>query len=207
METQGIGPIIAAGLCAHINMEPHVCAEAKAGKIKIGCKPESPCGPQCKRHAIQTAGHIYTFAGLNPDSKWEKGTKRPWNAGLKVLVWKIGESFVKVKGNPVSVYGKLYDVRKAYEQEKNERGDYAEQAAAILKARPTHEQRAIYKQGKLPPGHIHSRAKRYAVKIFLSHWFEQAYRLRWGKVPPAPFPIAQLGHAHPIEPEVPFTEV
>ena len=32
---------------------------------------------------------------------------------LKELCWKIGESFVKVKGNPADIYGKIYEERKA----------------------------------------------------------------------------------------------
>ena len=61
----GIGPVIAAGLLAHIDI-------ARA----------------------PTVGHIWRFAGLDPTTKWEKKTRRPWNAALKVLTWKAGESFV-----------------------------------------------------------------------------------------------------------------
>src|SRR5258705_7884994 len=57
----GIGPVIAAGLLAHISVE------------------ETP-----------TVGHIWRFAGLDPTQKWEKGKKRPWNAALRTLCWKVG---------------------------------------------------------------------------------------------------------------------
>lgn len=171
MSVVGIGPIIAAGLIAHI-------------------KQDAP-----------TAGAIWRFAGLDPTSKWEKGEKRPWNAALKKLCFLIGESFVKVSGNPKSLYGKLYKERKEYEARKNEAGDYAEQAKAILERTPKHAQAAIYKTGKLPAGHLHMRAKRHAVKMFLSHWHEEAYRSSTGKEPPAPYVFAHCGHAHRIEPE------
>ncbi|MHB8069867.1 MAG: hypothetical protein ACYDIC_18395, partial [Desulfobaccales bacterium] len=59
-----------------------------------------------------------------------------------------------------------------------------------------------YSIGKLPPGHIHARAKRYAVKIFLSHYHARAYELEFGEKPPAPYPLAIMGHAHYIGPEV-----
>lgn len=124
--------------------------------------------------------------------------KRPWNRRLKTLCWKIGESFVRVKGNPKDIYGKIYEQRKAYETERNERGEYAEQAAAILRTRRIGKDKPAYqyyKSGKLPPGHIHSRAKRYAVKIFLSHYHYVAYRLHCGKEPPKPYAIDRLGHA------------
>lgn len=166
----GVGPVIAAGLLAHIDIE------------------KAP-----------TVGHIWRFAGLDPTSTWGKGEKRPWNAQLKVLCWKIGESFVKVKGRADDVYGKVYDARKRYEHERNERGDYAEQAAALLRRNPAHKQRATYATGKLPDGHLHARAKRYAVKLFLAHYHERAYEARFGRKPPAPYAIAHLGHAHRIE--------
>lgn len=166
----GIGPIISAGLLAHIDIE------------------KAP-----------TAGHIWRFAGLDPTDKWNKGEKRPWNAALKTLCWKIGESFVKVSGNPEAVYGQIYLQRKEYEKAKNERGEYSEQAAEVLKSRPTHKQKATYADGKLPDGHIHARCKRYAVKLFLSHYQEKCYEFRYGTKPPLPYPIAILGHAHKIE--------
>ena len=47
-----------------------------------------------------------------------------------------------------------------------------------------------YRVGKLPPAHIHARAKRYAVKLFLAHFHETGYRLHYGTEPPAPYPIS-----------------
>ena len=51
----------------------------------------------------------------------------------------------------------------------------------------------------LPPAHIQARAKRYAVKIFLSHLFDVWYKLEKGQEPPKPYALAILGHAHEIE--------
>jgi hypothetical protein len=50
----------------------------------------------------------------------------------------------------------------------------------------------------LPPAHIHARARRYAVKLFLSHWHAEAYRHHFGTEPPFPYAVAFLGHAHVI---------
>lgn len=169
----GIGPVIAAGLLAHIDIT------------------QAP-----------TVGHIWSYAGLDPTKEWKKGQKRPWNADLKTLCWKIGESFVKVSGRENDIYGKVYQERKAYEQAKNEAGEYADQAAAILEKKKIGKTTDAYKAyivGKLPPGHIHARAKRYAVKLFLSHLHDVWYRLEFGKPPPLPYPIAHMGHAHVIE--------
>jgi len=89
------------------------------------------------------------------------------------------------------------------EIERNEAGHFKGQAAAMLArkkfGRET-EARKHYEAGRLPPAHIHARAKRYAVKLFLSGYFEVGYELLHGKKPPLPYPIAILGHAHKIEP-------
>jgi hypothetical protein len=54
-----------------------------------------------------TAGSWWKFAGLDPTTKWKKKTKRPWNARLKVLVWKTTGSFVRTQYNENDFYGKL----------------------------------------------------------------------------------------------------
>ncbi len=169
----GIGPVISAGLLAHIDI--------------------SKC---------PTAGHIWRFAGLDPTLEWKKGQKRPFNASLKTLcAFKLGESFVKVQANANDVYGKLYVQRKQIEQANNEAGKFAEQAAKILASRnigKTTDAYKAYSAGKLPPAQIHARARRWAVKIFLSHYHAEAYREHFGTEPPLPYPIAVLGHAHLI---------
>ena len=162
----GIGPVIAAGLLAHIDL-----------------------------NKAPTAGHIWRYAGLDPTCKWEKGQKRPFNASLKSLCWKIGESFVKVSSHEQDIYGKVYLERKAYEKDKNDAGAYSAQAAAILVSRPSHAQKATYATGKLPDGHIHARAKRYAVKLFLAHYWQRGRELA-GLPVPLPYAVAILGHAH-----------
>jgi hypothetical protein len=168
----GIGPVISAGLLAHIDIE------------------QAP-----------TVGHIWRFAGLDPTVTWGKGEKRPWNAKLKTLCWHIGESFVKVSGNDADFYGQLYLRRKEYEQAKNADGDYAEQAAAVVKRVPNHKQVAIYKDGCLPDGHIHARCKRWATKVFLSHFHHVAYETYYGEPPPKPYVLTPDGggHGHYIE--------
>lgn len=172
----GIGPVITAGLLAHIDIS------------------KAP-----------TVGHIWRYAGLDPTSEWRKGEKRPFNASLKTLCWKIGESFVKVSGNDRDIYGKIYKQRKELETAKNEAGDYSDQAARKLEKFKIGKSTDAYKSysaGRLPPGHIHARAKRYAVKLFLAHYWEHGYKLLHGKEPPLPYPIQHLGHAHKIEPPV-----
>lgn len=167
---KGIGPVLAAGLLAHIDM-----------------------------HKAPTVGHIWNFAGLNPTITWSKGQKRPWNAKLKVIQWKIGEAFTKVSGREGAYYGHLYKLRKQVEQIRNERGLFADQAEQILATRRINKDTEAYKAysvGKLPPAHIHARAKRFAVKRFLSDYHHVGYELTFGELPPRPYVIEHLGHAH-----------
>jgi len=171
----GIGPVISAGLLAHIDIR------------------QAP-----------TAGHIWRFAGLDPTVTWGKGEKRPWNASLKRLCWLIGESFVKVQAHENDYYGKLYIERRAKEDKRNERGDFAEQAAAILERKNIGKDKEAYKAyaaGKLPPAHIYSRAKRWTVKLFLSHYHHVAYEVEFGGPPSLPYILTQEGgHAHYLAP-------
>lgn len=172
----GIGPVIASGLLAHLDI-----TKAK------------------------TAGAFWRFAGLDPTVEWNKGEKRPWNARLKTLCWKAGQSFVKVSGNEKSLYGRLYREKKAEYTAKNENGGYAERCKDILSNKKFSKDTDAYKAysvGKLPLGHIQAMAERYAVKIFLSHLFDFWYRKEYDKAPPVPFAIAHLDHVHIIDPEV-----
>lgn len=170
----GIGPVLAAGLLAHVDIE------------------QAP-----------TVGHIWRFAGLDPTVTWDKGEKRPWNVKLKTMCWKIGESFVKVSGRDNDIYGHVYSERKALEIARNDAGEYAEQAAAALAHKRYGQEtiaRAWYEQGKLPPAHIHARAKRYAVKLYLAHWQHVAYETHYGNPPPMPYIIQHGGHVDYLAP-------
>ncbi len=131
------------------------------------------------------------------------------NASLKRLCWIIGESFVKVSSNKNDFYGKIYLTRKAYEEARNEAGGCATQAAeklAKFKIDKSTDAYKAYAAGKLPPGHIHARAKRYATKLFLSHYQAVAYRSHYGVEAPRPYILTQeAGHAHEITcPNWPF---
>jgi len=175
----GIGPVIAAGLLCHIDIA------------------QAP-----------TVGHIWSFAGLNPAAKWERGTKRPWNAALKRLCWLIGESFVKVSNRENDVYGAYYKARKELESARNEKLEYAEQATASLAAKrygADTQARAHYEAGKLPPARIHLRAERYAVKLFLSDLHCVMHWLEYHALPPKPYVLEHVGgHVH--QHDVPFAD-
>jgi len=142
----------------------------------------------------------YKYLGQKP---WEKGMKRPFNATLKVICWKIGQSFMKLSNREDCYYGRTYRDRKAYEIANNEAGILAEQAAkALPHFRKTTEAYKWYEKGMLPPAHIDARARRYAVKLFLSHMHGEWYEKFFGRPAPLPYPIAHLQHVHFIPPSV-----
>ena len=130
-------------------------------------------------------------------------SKRPWNADLKKLCWLLGESFVKVSNSPKDYYGKIYKEKKALETLQNEKGELFKAARKELATKNYGINTEAYKwyiQDKLPPAHIQSRCKRYAVKMFLSHLHHVWYRLHFNKMPPAPYVIGILGHKDMIMP-------
>lgn len=168
---KGVGPVIAAGFLSHIDITKAV-----------------------------TAGHIWRFAGLDSTVVWNKGERRPWNARLKVLCWKLGDSFVKTSGgDDPSPYGIRYRKWKQTYIDRNESGQYEQLARETLETRkfnPTTEAYKAYKSGRLPAGRIDLRARRKAVKLFISHLHDFWYREHFGVEPPIPYVFAHCGHVH-----------
>jgi hypothetical protein len=227
----GIGPVIAAGLMANIDITRTPTAGGIwryagydssvrwASKDKCEDWIEENLGTKLDNDSVITAANFWGRRGdsllrmATMDHKTGKLKKltvktlgatlarRPWNASLKTLCWKLGESFVKVKGRDSDVYGKIYDIRKVYEHSLNAEGGYAEDCERILKEKNWSNDtiaRKAYMAGRLPDGHIHARAKRYAVKLFLAHWHQVAYENAFNKAAPLPYSIAILNHAHQI---------
>jgi hypothetical protein len=176
----GIGPVITAGLLAHIDLEHQEIDPITQLPRRVG-----PAG-------------VWRFAGLDPTVTWGKGQKRPWNAKLKRLCWLIGESFTKTCNHPNAYYGRIYSRRKEYETAKNLAGEYAAQAALSLETKnfgADTQARKHYEAGHLPPARIHLRAQRYAVKRFLGDYWEVGFRIAFpDREPPPPYAIGVLGH-------------
>jgi hypothetical protein len=170
LSVRGIGPVLAAGVLATF--------------------PPDEVPP--------TVGKWWRFAGVDPSLRWEPGQPRPFCRRAKVVLWKVADAFVKAGG----FYRALYDERKAYEIGRNERGELADQAQETLATRRISDPETLawYRAGKLPPGRIDLRARRWVAKLFLSHYHEVIWRMRLGSPPPLPFAIARLGHADYIAP-------
>jgi hypothetical protein len=171
----GIGPVIAAGMLANLE------------------------GPR------PTAGRVYAFAGLAADGQkaWKSGEKRPYNQRLKTLCWHAGQSFMKLAAREDCYYGHLYRERKVFEQMMSDTGKRTADAALWLPRVGKKTQAwGHYAAGHLPPSQIDGRARRYAVKLFLSH-MNEVWLLKLGRPIVAPFPIAHQGHTTYIPPPYP----
>lgn len=153
--------------------------------------------------------------------------KIPYNKNLKTLMWKVAQSFIYQSSNG-SYYGQLYLQRKAYEIMRNDEGynkEYAESHIGILKDKSTETYKA-YSEGRIPDSQITARARRWVEQLFLSHLFDEMYRVHNDALPPIPYILAhpekdstiqnmeaddpeylKERHNRYIEPEVPYTLV
>lgn len=231
----GIGPVLSAGLLAHIDMTKATTfaklmrfggidptnewlGAEKARELVEKMKTEHNTeDPEELLHLIsgklnRNSETIRKMALWSPKGEKETLTmtnlisglaKRPWNADLKTLIWKISDCFVKFSPNPDCFYGKLYIERKAWEIEKNNNGGNREYARDILlkkNFRKTTEAYKAYSNGKLPDLHVTNRAKRWTSKLFLSHWWTVAYEEHYKAQPPNPWVIEFGGHNDVIPP-------
>lgn len=162
MQTVGIGPVIATGLLANIDRRR------------------------------RTVSQLWSFAGLNPKmpKKWGALGKRPFNADLKLLAYHIGHSFMMVHNQPNAFYGQIYAKYKAEQISRNVRGDNANLATEILNTKNFDKTKSSYQAliaGRLSDGQIEQRAERYAAKMFLCHWWEEASHRWFGESPVRPW--------------------
>jgi hypothetical protein len=154
----GVGPVLTAALAAYIDIRTTPSVSA-----------------------------LWSLAGQNPLAVWNRGEKRPWNAALKVVAWKLGDSFVKFHNHKDCLYGHIYAARKRLEVERNEAYAFrplAEKTLANKKIKDV-ATRKIYEAGQLPAGRLELRARRVATKLFLSHYWNVAYYEEYHRLPAA----------------------
>jgi len=156
--TLGIGHILAAGLVSHVDWS-----------------------------MIGSAGRLWAYCGLNPEAKWEKGCRCPWNSTLKQLCFLMGESFVKQKNREKDIYGKIYQKRKDWETLLNNAiimctPDGKKLFEKLENTSKEKEIELLYgkmkKYGYLRPAALHSRAKRYAVKLYLADCVRDLHKVK-----------------------------
>lgn len=110
-----------------------------------------------------------------------------YNGERRSVVWNIGTSIMfaqsaridKATGEIKKEAGewrKIYDNRRAYEEAKNDRGEYAAFAEMLLKTSgvgKTTESYKAYSIGRLPKAHLKNRAQRFMEKQFIKQlWLE-----------------------------------
>lgn len=228
MSIMGIGPVIAAGLLCHVDVtvaktsgdvwrySGYDPTSKWLGQEKARKAVSDVAGAATKLNKEEielicnaTARKFELFAKackfdeeLNLAKRGDVVSalsKRPWNASMKRLGYLAGESFIKTKSRLGSYYGPLYDQRKAYENEKNLRFEYADQAAYALETKnfgADTEARKYYEKGLLPPAHIQSRVRRWVVRIFLSHYFQVAYEIEFHQEMPKPWILESQPERH-----------
>lgn len=229
---KGLGPVLTAGLLAHVDIAAcpsygNVWAFAGLVPTQKWLGRDGASKSVAETHAkgvplVETVAALAAKHHRNAESLMRMATvqrdgssvplskdriisalaRRPWNADLKKLCWLLGESFVKTSGRDGAFYGLKYAERKAEEIQRNDNGEFAQQAAQALADKNYGKDTEAYKayvSGKLPPAHIHARAKRYAVKLFLSHMWQVGREIE-GLPVGTPYPIVHLGHVHVIPP-------
>jgi len=237
MSLVGIGPVLAGGLVAHIDItkaptagslwrfagfDPthdwhgRKAADALVQEIMGSRKAVTPKEVEtaaARWHLRPETVLAFAEKDVNGEPRLLTRTnlaaslaRRPHNAKLKTLCWKMADCAKKFSGRADCYYGGLYRSYKARLMEKNEAGEFAAQAAEVLQDKPQHAQRTIYAENKLPPGHLDARAMRWVAKMFLSHYHEVAYRAHYGKNARVPYVLEHVpGHSHRIEvPNSPF---
>ncbi|MCP4540279.1 MAG: IS110 family transposase [Chloroflexi bacterium] len=201
----GIGPVIAAAALAHLEIEgrPTVGAFWRFA----GLDPTSVWKKKTKR-------------------PWNAQLK-------SIMAFKMGESFVKFHGREKCYYGHLWkkhkdklwlqnmqgafskaataDVTSEKYDKKTQaikwvRGDYSIEAVqAWLEVGKSEKPPEVNGSGvpMLPPAQIHARARRWTVKLFMSHLHEVMHWDWYGEAPPHPYIFEHPGgdkHVHLLAP-------
>ena len=218
---KGIDTIIAAGLRAHVdfNIAVNVSKVWRFGGYDPTLKWLGKDGarqlvdevlPKRSRVDIETVSRVALKAGRKPENVLSlvrrSGdlnrknlisalARRPWNADLKLLFYKIGDSFVKRSNDPMCPYGTYYKVEKAKLVRKNEAGEFSELAnSRVESVGKSTKARKAFETGRLPDDQIDKRARRLAVKLFIAHWWSLGYELHHKKPAPEPWCVAHAGH-------------
>ncbi len=191
----GIGEVLSAGLIAGIKTPERFENISKLWKY---------CG-------------LHVVNGEAPSRR--KGAKVDWSPFMQTLCWKIGESFVKTRG----FYRQMYDIFKKDEERKSEEGIVREIDKCIgyvprdeevieivgntplTKAKIEKLKKKGFKELRvgLTRAHVHARAKRKTVKLFIAHlWIK--WRQLEGLPITKPYANVILGHSEFIEPPEPI---
>ena len=118
---------------------------------------------------------LWAYAGLAPKS----GPSQTYNNNLKDTCIDLGRSFVRHADKPQCFYGQLYTKELERRIELNEKGAYSD----LLKEESHFAGKKIQHDGpeKLSLDRLRAQSQRYAVKIFLIHWYSLEYKEVYGE--------------------------
>ena len=170
----GVGPVLSAGLLAHLYMgkwcghadcRGHTARQCQVRQDDPKRKPKLAPHAFIPVWACPTVGHWWAYAGIAGDGQrpWKRGQKRPWNAELKTILWRLSDVLVKFHNNEKCYYGIKYAERKDIEVTKNNNKQFAHIAADRLKRDLEYEkanpgkkakEKAYHQDGILSPGHL-----------------------------------------------------
>lgn len=152
-ETKGIGPILAAGLLATLDIDNTKHASSFWRYAGLDVAEDGRGRSRRKEHLTDQE-----YTDGEGKTKMKKGIT--FNPFLKSICWKIGESFIKVKGE----HREIYDNARIYYDKK-------------FKKEEKENKRTLYTKG-----HKFSMAKRKAVKRFLVDFWAEWMRAE-GHIP------------------------
>lgn len=189
---RGIGPMLAAGLIAYIDdieKFEHVSSlwqYCGYGMNRYCPECKKPTFVEVKYETGTKAKKLHPYekcpiCGNQTDPIIQRrmsGYQGNWNDKLKVIAWKAGSSFVKQPANK-SKYRKLYEKIKKEEHK-------------LHPKRIKENTKILYNDG-----HLHNRAMRKVVKIFLAHLW-QTWRRQEGLEVTEPY-VKQLLHHSTVE--------
>jgi hypothetical protein len=228
-----VGPIITAGLLAHIDVSKAPVAANVWSYAGLNPDAEWPSGEEAKARINGLLGkdkiteefvmRISGVLGRKAETVLRMATtdakrqpvkltiatvakalsRRPYNAELKQVCFHLGGCIKRGHEKIDSIYGPVYRYYKARVVAKNENGENEQRAKTFISNSAA--VKSLLKEGKLPKGNLDRQACNNTVKIFLSHLHAVMYWDRYHKAPPRPFAIQHLGHGHEIR--VPNTDM
>lgn len=175
-----------------------IIIEALNGSKDLSFEAAQRIAEQTKRNP-NVIFHKWHEGFKTPTSELKKGAEalkwwlstRPHNARLKSIVaYKMGECFVKFQNRDQCFYGQLFKMKKEEIARRNLEGQFAQVAKYEMEAKPKMTKTERWKHwqaGQIAPAHVHDRARRWTVTMFISHLHHVMYEDFYGELPPKPY--------------------
>lgn len=200
----GFGPVLAAGFLAHIDITKaptagHIWSYAGLIEGQKLVKGEKRCWNAELKKLVWKAGEVMVkFSNVEECVYGQLFRMRrdyEWNRNLAGGCRDQALRDATVYGSGTEAWKWTNGCYRAADIEKRYRAGMSLAAAEIKSL--------LLPAGQgdpmLPPSQMHGRARRYAMKIFLSHLHAVWYETHFKERVPKPFAIAHLQHAHMYE--------